>query len=63
MHGGVHRGVWRYVEVCGSVQRYTEVCMEGCVEVHGGVWRCVQRFTEVCAEVCTGMHRGVCGGA
>ena len=40
----VHRGVWRYAEVCRCMQR----SLEGSAEVCEGMWRCIK----VCRGVC-----------
>ena len=53
----MHRGAWRYTEVCGGMHRCTDRCMEGLLKVYKGT-QGAQRYAGY-TEVHTGMYRGV----
>ena len=59
----MHRGAWRCTELCGGMQRCTDGCTEGLVNVYKGT-QGAHRYAG-CTEVHTGMCRGTwrCTGA
>ena len=56
--GEGHRTAWRWAEMHGGEQRYTEGCVKEHRGVHRGVQRCTEGYMEVHEGVCRGPQRG-----